>query len=134
MATGLSILKAGRKYLLGIPPTVGVKEFKIDRKLVKKYGTYIPIPFTFMNAFLDVKKGKVKLRRKKHYNTIFMSGEKLGEPDLIIAFSIPEDASYQVIDKRLNIVVPEHKKVSIVVLGDLTEPVDVPNLVNIVRA
>lgn len=134
MAAGLTILKAGHKYLLGIPPTVGVKEFKVERKLVKKYGTYIPIPFTFVNTFLDIRKDKVKLRHKRHYNTIFISSEKLGKPDLIIAFSIPQDASYEIVNGRLNIVAPEHKKIAVVVMGDLTEPVDIPNIVNIVRA
>lgn len=134
MAKGLTILKAGHKYLLGIPPTVGIKEFRIDRKLVKKFGTYIPIPFTIPDSLIYIKKDKVKLRHHKHYNTIFLSGEKLGKSDIIIAFSIPQNASYEVVNGRLTIAAPERKKVAIVVLGDLTSPVDIPSIVNIVRA
>ena len=135
MAEGLTILKAGHKYLLGIPPTVGVRQFKVDRKIVKKFGTFMPVPFTIPDSFIEIhKKGKIKLRHKRHYNTIFLSGNRLGKADIIVAFSIPEKASYEVIDKRLTIVSPKGKKIPVVVLGDLTEPVDLPSIVNVVRA
>jgi len=119
----LSIQKLGRKYILMIPPSVGIEQFRVHKQIVKDYGRFIPVPSILDNTAIIFRKhgSVVFLKPKKGYKTYFMPIEN----GVIVVISAPKKVDV-VYHKDINKIelIGDHAKARVAILGDLEHPID----------
>ncbi len=119
----LSIQKIGHRYILMIPPSVGIEQFRVHKKIVKNFGRFIPVPSILDDTAITFKKhgSIVYLKSKKGHKTHFMplpSGA-------IVVISVPKDVDV-IYHKDIGKIElkGKHAKAKVAILGDLEHPIE----------
>jgi hypothetical protein len=123
----LTVQKIGRSYYLLIPPSIGVKKFKISRKMIKEIGRSLPIPAVIEDADLSIRKGVVVLKKHKKHRVHFIPLSN----GAIAVVAIPRDVDvfYRKDENRLGLIHDKkHVKGKIVLLGDIDHPISLREL------